>query len=287
MVSSVQMLRQELADIDLDGKHGIDGTNVTNGADIVDGANSKGSKDSRSPSHERIAIEVNTSCPNIPHKPPPAYDMPALLPLLQVLAEHYRQDPSLTIGLKLPPYVYAGQFGEVVGVIASLSSTVEVNEKRNVVEDGKEEMRGGDGGMRNPIAFLTCTNTLGSSLMFEDQVQTREVEADIDGNTSTNTNTDTLNASTAESTAFALPTPLGGLAGSALHSLALGNVYSFARTLVAHPNPAMRAISIIGVGGVLDKQGAERMRRAGAQVVGCATLLGMRGVQGFEVFEGV
>jgi dihydroorotate dehydrogenase (fumarate) len=283
MVSSVQMLRQELADIDLDGKRSIDGTNVTNGADVVNGTNSKGSKDSRSPSHERIAIEVNTSCPNIPHKPPPAYDMPALLPLLQVLAEHYRQDPSLTIGLKLPPYVYAGQFGEVVGVIASLSSTTQVSGKRNVVDDGREERRGADGGMRNPIAFLTCTNTLGSSLMFEDQVQSREVEVDIDGNT----NADRLNASTAESTAFALPTPLGGLAGSALHSLALGNVYSFARTLVAHPNPAMRAISIIGVGGVLDKQGAERMRRAGAQVVGCATLLGMRGVQGFEVFEGM
>jgi dihydroorotate dehydrogenase (fumarate) len=287
MVSRVQMLRQELADLDLnlDGKRDTEDSNDKNGADVVNSTNAKGNKDGRSPSHERIAIELNTSCPNILHKPPPAYDMPALLPLLQVLAEHYRQDPSLTIGLKLPPYVYAGQFGEAVGVIASLSSTTQVSGKRNVVDDGREERRGGDGGMRNPIAFLTCTNTLGSALMFEDQVQSREVEIDIDG--STNTNADTLDASTTQSTAFALPTPLGGLAGSALHSLALGNVYSFARTLVAHPNPAMRAISIIGVGGILDKQGAERMRRAGAQVVGCATLLGMRGVQGFEMFEGM
>jgi dihydroorotate dehydrogenase (fumarate) len=185
----------------------------------------------------RIAIELNTSCPNITGKPPPSYDMLSLLPLLKVLADHHHQDSTLTIGLKLPPYVYARQFADVVAVITSLT------------HDGK-----------NPIAFLTCTNTLGSSLFFEDQVAEKVVTNDSQ---------------------FALPTPLGGLAGEALHPLALGNVYSFTRLLMVHFDLAVRAISVIGVGGVLDAAGRQRMLKAGAKVVGCATLLGKEGVAGF------
>jgi dihydroorotate dehydrogenase (fumarate) len=196
-------------------------------------------KDNTSGTPVRIAIELNTSCPNIKNKPPPAYNMPSLLPLLETLAEHYRQDPTLTIGLKLPPYVYAQQFGDVVDVIASFT------------HEG-----------RNPIAFLTCTNTLGSNLFFEDQVAEKA-------------------KSVAPESSFALPTPLGGLAGEALHSLALGNVYSFSRLVAAHPDPAVQAISIIGVGGVSDLAAKERMLKAGAKVVGCATLLGRKGVAGF------
>jgi dihydroorotate dehydrogenase (fumarate) len=76
------------------------------------------------------------------------------------------------------------------------------------------------------FAFLTCTNTLGNSLLFGDQV--REAR---------------------EEPAF------GGLAGEALHALAL----------------------------VTSSAGVARMRNAGAAVVGAATLLGKEGVGAFEV----
>jgi len=44
----------------------------------------------------------------------------------------------------------------------------------------------------------------------------------------------------------------------------------------------MNGITLIGVGGVLDKQGVQRMKKVGAAVVGCATLLGREGVESFE-----
>jgi dihydroorotate dehydrogenase (fumarate) len=191
----------------------------------------------------RIAVELNTSCPNIKHAPPPSYNMPSLIPLLAVFAEAFFLDETLTLGLKLPPYLYAQQFEEALAAVASLT---------------REE--------RNPIAFLTCTNTLGNSLLFADQV-------------------DDAPARPAGNDAFALPTPLGGLAGEPLHALALGNVLSFSRLLAAHPSACIRRIAIVGVGGVIDAAGAERMRSAGAHVVGCATLLGRKGVEGFSALH--
>src|SRR5277367_1977491 len=99
----------------------------------------------------RIAVEINTSCPNIEGSPPPAYDFPSLRPILQVLSEHFRRDTTLTLGLKLPPYVYRGQFEDVVKEISTFS--------------WKED----DGQVKNPFAFFTCTNTLGSSILFTSQ----------------------------------------------------------------------------------------------------------------------
>jgi len=186
----------------------------------------------------RVAIELNTSCPNIRGSPPPAYSLPTLLPLLQVLAVHYQQDPTLTIGLKLAPYVSSFQFEEVVHCIASFS---------------------GNGGETNPFAFFTCTNTLGSSLLFVDQTTTRRDER-----------------------GFALEPVLGGLAGQSIHALSLGNVYTFSQMLSSHKDNAVRAIKIIGVGGVTSREGVRRMRDVGAFVVGCATLLGKEGVAGFK-----
>ena len=105
---------------------------------------------------------------------------------------------------------------------------------------------------RTPFAFITCTNTLGNSLLFSDQTAQDE---STDGRD------------------FALPTPLGGLAGEALHSLALGNVYSFHKLLhLERPKEydGLETIVIIGVGGVTSKQAAARMTKAGAGVIGCA-----------------
>ena len=137
-----------------------------------------------------LAIELNTSCPNIPGHPPPAYDMITLKPLLQALATAFQADPTLVIGLKLAPYVYRDQMEDIIGTIAGLTD-----------EQG-----------RNPIAFLTCTNTLGGCVMFADQTVQPGAEKGDSGSAGT----------TKDPTAMALPTTFGGLAGEPLHYLSLG-----------------------------------------------------------------
>jgi len=190
-----------------------------------------------------IAIELNTSCPNIKNKPPPAYEFSSMAPLLDVLASAFRSDTTFTIGLKLPPYIYSTQFTEVVECLGRYTELF-------------------DGHRRNPFAFLTCTNTLGSTLLFAHQ-------------------TNTSHSASIDNLQFALPTGLGGLAGEALHSLALGNVFMLSQLLMHHNDSCLRDISIVGVGGVTTMSAASRMRQAGATVVGCATLLGQKGIAAF------
>src|SRR5439155_21277061 len=74
---------------------------------------------------------------------PPAYSTETLLPYLIVTKRYYLEDPTLTIGLKLPPFTYETQFTALV------SATW-----RKRTDQG--------------IAFLTSTNTLGSGLVFND-----------------------------------------------------------------------------------------------------------------------
>ncbi|KDR85238.1 hypothetical protein GALMADRAFT_233983 [Galerina marginata CBS 339.88] len=190
----------------------------------------------------KIAIELNTSCPNIPNSPPSGYTFGSLVPLLTVLATARSKDHSLTIGLKLPPYVYENQFAEVIAILQSFTSLLADGEKSH-------------------FAFLTCTNTLGNCLLFSDQTM----------------------ASTNQE--FAVPTALGGLAGQALHPLALGNVFRFRQLLSSQETryATLMDLKIIGVGGVTSKEAAERMKKAGADVIGCATLFGKEGVRAFEI----
>lgn len=195
------------------------------------------------PSH-LIAVELNTSCPNIKDAPPPSYDFPSLVPFLEVLASTFFADPTLTVGLKLPPYLYATCFQDVIATIASFSRPQQGEDPFSSI---------------NPIAFLTCTNTLGSCLLFSEQV-----------------------TSECSSVIFPLLTPLGGLGGDAIHSVALGNVYTFSQLLAQQPDSALRNIVIIGVGGVTSSAAFNRMIKAGAKVIGCATLLGKYGVAGFS-----
>lgn len=198
--------------------------------------------------NSRIAIELNTSCPNIKGSPPPSYDFPSLRPLLQVLAEKYWADETLTIGLKLPPYVYSTQFDTVVQGLTEFTRESEGT------------------GVRNPFAFLTCTNTLGTSLYFSDQIIKEDGPDAVPG-------------------AYALPTAVGGLAGEPIHALSLGNVYTFRQLLSSHQDVALRDVQIIGVGGVTSPEALDRMHRAGASVVGSATLLGRQGVKAFEMLS--
>jgi len=102
------------------------------------------------------------------------------------------------------------------------------------------------------ISFLTATNTLGSCTI--------------------------LNP---ESNKAVLPGPgLGGMAGPSLHPLALGNVLTLARMLRSDGD--LSHIGIIGVGGVSDREGFDRMRAKGAMAVGVATGLGREGVGVFD-----
>ncbi|EJF58473.1 FMN-linked oxidoreductase, partial [Dichomitus squalens LYAD-421 SS1] len=218
-----------------------------------------------------VGIELNTSCPNIKDAPPPSYNFQFLLPHLDVLSSAFYADSTLTIGLKLPPYLYQTRFVEVVRFLHTYT-------REHVSR------------FLNPFAYLACTNTLGNCLLFAEDPLTNPsgTSADPERPSADSMETDDTppphppSPSTTPSL-FALPTPLGGLGGDALHPIALGNVYSFARLLAAHPDPAMRRIRIIGIGGVTSAAAAARMRQAGASVVGCATLLGREGVRAFEI----
>lgn len=193
----------------------------------------------------RIAIELNTSCPNIKGNPPPAYVPQSLQPLLEVFRRQFAQDPTLTIGLKLAPFVHADQFQSIIDLLANISELSHSGEKVNCV------------------SFLSCINTLGSSVVFEDQTTRGNV---VQG----------------ESSTYAIPTIIGGLAGDAIHALSLGNVYSFKKLLSEHPDVSLRNISIIGIGGVTSKEAVGRMMCAGASAVACATALGTHGIGVFE-----
>jgi len=103
--------------------------------------------------------------------------MESLIPLLQVLQTHFQHDPTLVIGLKLPPYVYSKQNDRVLSAVSLLSVAG-----------------------RNPIAFLTCTNTLGNCIMPATQAELSDSSSGL----------------------FALPTKFGGLGGEYIHNLALG-----------------------------------------------------------------
>ncbi|KAF7340128.1 DHO-dh domain-containing protein [Mycena venus] len=202
----------------------------------------------KGPAFAGIGVEFNTSCPNIRGSAPSGYALANVVPLLNVLADAWRADKSLTLGLKLPPYVYAAQFAEVLDTLRQFSTT------------------DADGRARNPIAYIACTNTLGNALLFAEQVES--------------------GAGAAEG-AFAVPTALGGIAGDALHALALGNVYSFTRLLEAEDaSSALKNLIIVGIGGVTSAEAAARMRKAGASVVGSATLFGKEGVHAFKIISG-
>ncbi|ELU41837.1 dihydroorotate oxidase [Rhizoctonia solani AG-1 IA] len=213
LLQSIQALRQELGDICTDTNDPV-----------------------------RIAVEINTSCPNIIDEPPPAYEPAAMRPLLAVIARYVTNDPSLVVGLKLPPYIHSKQFTDLIEELA-----------RHSPSDGL-----------HPIAFLTCTNTLGSSVLFQDQIIPSSF------------------GKPSEDFDFAVPTVYGGLAGDAIHPLSLGNVHRFSSLLKAHSDIKLRNIAVIGVGGVTSNEAALRMIRAGATLVECATVIGAKGVGVFE-----
>ncbi|KAF2842396.1 FMN-linked oxidoreductase [Patellaria atrata CBS 101060] len=180
-----------------------------------------------------LAMEVNLSCPNIPGQPPPAYSGEIFPPLT------LRSSAPVPIGLKTPPYTQADQFCTLVDELC-----------KSATGSGKRKTC-------CPISFLTCTNTLGFSLLLD---EAGPVLNSLDGS------------------------GVGGLGGAALHPLALGNVRTISAALKAHRET--RHVRVIGVGGVSDKAGFERMRMAGAGAVGVGTAVGREGVGIFEKIMG-
>jgi dihydroorotate dehydrogenase (fumarate) len=188
-----------------------------------------------------LAVEINLSCPNIPDKPPPAYDEGELFEYVRVvadvkqLASHTDMGmPGLHVGIKTPPFTYAGQFGTLIRVL--------------------EQSCGLVGGC--PVSFITATNTLGNCIV--------------------------MNEGGEEALGSANGMGIGGLAGDALHPLALGNVRMIRRLLDESPCDELRGITVVGVGGVSDAGGYRRMRKVGAGAVGVGTALGREGVGVFE-----
>lgn len=190
----------------------------------------------------RLAMEMNLSCPNIPNKPPPAYNSEALLSYLTALGNVIAEPessklPRIPFGLKTPPYTHSSEYLELF----------------RALEDSATQNPGG----KCPVSFITATNTLGSCIILADP------EANASGDT-------------------ALPAPgIGGMAGAPLHPLALGNVRTI-RGMLDEKKDQLGGIQIIGVGGVLDGDGFKRMKAVGADIVGVGTGLGTKGVGIFE-----
>jgi dihydroorotate dehydrogenase (fumarate) len=208
-----------------------------------------------------LAMEINLSCPNIPGKPPPAYDSASLLTYLNALKieinHQISQDGTAThphtghmhvpIGIKTPPYTYQDQYNGLVDAL--IDSTV--SEPQH---------------LPCPITFITSCNTLGSSLLLAPQIES----------SSEGPPHEVLHRTIESATG----TGIGGLAGAPLHPLALGNVYTIKGLLFQHKE--LEHIQIIGVGGVEDAAGYKRMRAVGAAAVGVGTALGRKGVKIFE-----
>jgi dihydroorotate dehydrogenase (fumarate) len=190
-----------------------------------------------------LAMEINLSCPNIPHAPPPAYDPAQLLQYLGALAaaDGDGDGDAVPCGIKTPPYTHAGQFAALLSALAS------------------DALAG-----PCPISFITATNTLGSCLILRDDDDNTGVLAPV------------LRSAAGDG--------IGGMAGAALHPLALGNVATLRRLLDAQPRLAH--IAIIGVGGVADAAGFARMRCVGAVAVGVGTAVGREGVDVFRRIRG-
>ena len=207
-----------------------------------------------------LAMEINLSCPNIPDMPPPAYSGEALAVYLSHLQKAIIETDNnseglarrIPVGLKTPPYTHSTQYETLIGALETAIRT--------------------GGGC--PISFITATNTLGSCLLFNDPAPPRPPEPHP--------------KPPHPDFPAALPdTGIGGMAGAALHPLALGNVATLRRLLDERLPDALncgRRVTLVGVGGVSDAAGYARMKAAGADFIGLATGLGLKGV---GVFGGV
>jgi dihydroorotate dehydrogenase (fumarate) len=189
-----------------------------------------------------VFTEINLSCPNIGGKPPPAYDQAALLEYL-VAVRDVRREMGGRVKVGIKTPPYSNPRDFGVVKAALVGAVV----------DGEV-----------PIEFITATNTLGTSLLLQ-----RDVARSTSGSQIFKP---ALSSQDAEG--------IGGMAGAPLHPLALGNVRMLRRMLDSED--VLRGIQIIGIGGVSDASGFERMKSVGAEIVGVGTALGRKGMGIFQ-----
>ncbi|OLN85643.1 Dihydroorotate dehydrogenase (fumarate) [Colletotrichum chlorophyti] len=162
---------------------------------------------------------------------------------LQAYLAALPRNPAIPIGLKTPPYTHLAHYGELISALREDATVVTSMSMLKVP---------------SKISFITAVNTLGSCLLLEGD-DDDELRPRLPGS------------------------GLGGMAGSPLHPLALGNVKTISE-LVAR-EPELLHIKVIGVGGVSDADGYLRMKKAGAYAVGVGTALGREGVDVFDKIE--
>jgi dihydroorotate dehydrogenase (fumarate) len=189
-----------------------------------------------------LLAEINLSCPNIDGAPPPAYSGPALSEYLSAIQKLQGERDIVPVGIKTPPYTYGGQFEMVIHALEAY------------LQHGKPV-----------ITFITAVNTLGGCLVLSEPSSQPGLQPQ-----------DQFKPALGSANGMGI----GGLAGAALHPLALGNVKTLRTMLDARPH--LKDIAIIGAGGVEDAAGFNRMRVVGASVVGVGTALGRNGITVFD-----
>ncbi|OOS00241.1 dihydroorotate dehydrogenase [Haemophilus paracuniculus] len=187
-----------------------------------------------------IAMEINLSCPNIPGKVSPAYDQTELLSYLSALKTQIDQLKQQGQDHAIAVGIKTPPFTYQEQFDTFIHALVQFSQQND----------------RLPFCYIASTNTLGSSLLMNHEDLPTAV----------------LNSMTG--------TGIGGMAGSAIHPLSLGNVYTLRQMLNQHE--ALKSIQILGVGGVSDIHGYRRMKAVGADFVGIATAIGVKGIAVFE-----
>lgn len=191
-------------------------------------------------SDARILMEINLSCPNIVGKPPPAYSKTELMDYFDALNWDHDQNER-----------YQNDSIEVGIKTPPYSYQGQFDDLISALWESTTRSH------RCPISFIAATNTLGNCLVLDP---------------SDRFTPPVLNSASG--------TGIGGLAGAALHPLALGNVRTIRRMLDSHEN--LQHVAIIGVGGVSDGAGFRRMRNVGADAVAVGTALGCEGIGIFK-----
>ena len=187
-------------------------------------------------------MELNLSCPNIKGKPPPAYSKTQLI-------EYFRElNRAKEIGINFEDF----ELGIKTPPYTHQAQFDELISA--LLESAKTAPQG------CPISFITATNTLGNCLALPPSTKPSDPLTPAINSTDNS--------------------GIGGMAGAALHPLALGNVRKIRQMLDAHRE--LQHITIIGVGGVSDAAGYKRMRSVGAEVVAVGTAFGSEGVGVFE-----
>jgi dihydroorotate dehydrogenase (fumarate) len=198
-----------------------------------------------------LLAEINLSCPNISGKPPPAFTFDGLCEYFRCLA-----DASVSSDQQVMP-----GFSHLPLRCGIKTPPYSNPENFTILKRALLQFSSSTDGTQSPnlpVHFITATNTLGCSLLLD--VQLRPVLSSVD------------------------ETGIGGVAGTPLHPLALGNVNMIRRMLDSEPS--LKEIRIIGVGGVHDRAGRHRMMAVGADVVAIGTALGRSGLGVFEEILG-